>query len=191
MMHSKEKSTPIPGVLATVAAGFDTTAKHFWLILIPVLLDSFFWIGPRLSFRLLVERLAAYWQQQVVVAGVDLDVLLELAPRTNLFTSLSIPILGVPALMAGITPEKTPMPVKTWELESGWLWMVLFVGLSLVGLSLSAVYLELTAYVIRKQRDESTPLNVYAFLRQTGLVWLKLLGMAITFIVSAFLIICH
>ena len=186
MMQGKEKVAPVPGVLATIAAGFDLTARHFWLLLIPVLLDSFFWLGPRLSFRLLVERLAAFWQQEAAAAGVNMDLLLTLAPRTNLFTSLSVPLLGVPALMAGMTPEKTPLPATIIELESGWVWALLLVGFSLVGLLFTAVYLVLTAYVVRRsEAGEPNPWSAGSFVRRVGLTWLKLLGLGLAFIVVA------
>ena len=185
-MQSKEELAPIPGVLATIAAGFDVTTKHFWLTLIPVLLDSFFWLGPRLSFRLLVERLAAFLQQNAVAAGVNVDVLLELAPRTNLFTSLSLPLLGVPALMVGATPEKTPLATPVIELDSVWLVLLLFVLFSLVGLLFTAVYFSLTAHAIQGHdgRTFSTP----AFLRLVGRIWLQLAGLVISFMVAAVVI---
>ncbi|MCP4425179.1 MAG: hypothetical protein GY803_11850 [Chloroflexi bacterium] len=183
MMQSKENATPIPGILATIAAGFDITAKQFWLTLIPVLLDSFLWLGPRLSFRLLVERAAAFLGREAATTGLDMSILLELAPRTNLFTSLSVPLLGVPALMSGIAPEKTPLPTAVTELESVWLWLALFVLFSLVGLLLTAVYLAQTAYVVR--RREGDRFYTAVFLKQIGWLWLQLAALGISFFVAA------
>ncbi len=187
-MQSKEELAPVPGVLATIAAGFDVTTKHFWLTLIPVLLDSFFWLGPRLSIRLLVERMAAFLQQEAAAAGMNLDALLAFAPRTNLFTSLSVPLLGIPALMAGATPEKTPIVTTVVELESTWLMLLLFVLFSLIGLLLTAVYFGLTAHAVRRQDGDGGKLDVAGFLQQVGRTWLQLVGLVISFIVVAFIV---
>ena len=37
------------GALACVTTGFEVTARHLELILLPLLLDLFLWLGPRLS----------------------------------------------------------------------------------------------------------------------------------------------
>lgn len=182
MMQSKEKTVPLPSIWATIAAGFDVTARHFWLILIPVLLDSFLWLGPRLSIRSLLERMIAFWQQEsAAVAGLNVDMLLELAPRTNLFSSLSVPIVGVPALMIGLTPEKTPLPTTLIEMDSVGLVFLLFVLFSVVGLVLTAVYMTLTASVIRQ-------LPVRQAVGKLVVNWLKLMGLIITLLIFAMMV---
>lgn len=182
MMQSKEKTAPLPSIWATIAAGFDVTAKHFWLILIPVLLDSFLWLGPRLSIRLLVERMVVFWQQEsAAVSGLNVDALLALAPRTNLLTSLSVPIIGVPTLMVGLTPEKTPLPTTLIELDSAGLMVGLFVLFSGLGLMLTAVYMTLTASVVRQ-------MPVRQALGRLVTNWLKLMGLVITLLIFAMMV---
>jgi hypothetical protein len=182
MMQSKEETAQLPSIWATIAAGFDVTAKHFWLILIPVLLDSFLWLGPRLSIRLLVERMVVFWQQEsTAVSGLNVDALLALAPRTNLLTSLSVPIIGVPALMVGLTPEKTPLPTTLIELDSVGLMVGLFVLFSVLGLMLTAVYMTLTASVVRQ-------MPVRQALGKLVTNWLKLMGLVITLLIFAIMV---
>ena len=86
MTHKKENSVPLPGVWRTIAAGFDLTSKHLWLLVLPVVLDTFLWLGPRLSGRILIERLVALLPSDQAVADLSAQ-LLALAPRTNLFTA--------------------------------------------------------------------------------------------------------
>jgi hypothetical protein len=182
MRQTKEKIAPLPSVWATIAAGFDVTARHFWLVLIPVLLDSFLWLGPRLSLRLLVERMASFLQQESAVAtGLNIDLLLDIAPRTNLFTTLSVPFIGVPALMAGIAPEKTPLPPMLIELSSVALLFLLFVLLSVLGLALTAVYMTLTASVVREMPVRQALGKLFAN-------WLKLMGLIIALIFFAMIV---
>ena len=182
MMQSKEETAQLPSIWATIAAGFDVTAKHFWLILIPVLLDSFLWLGPRLSVRLLLERVVAFWQQEsAAVSGLNVDILLALAPRTNLLTSLSVPVVGVPALMVGLTPETTPLPTTLIELDSAGLVFLLFLLFSVLGLLLTAVYMTLTASVIRQ-------MPVRQALGKLVVNWFRLMGLIVTLLIFAMMV---
>jgi hypothetical protein len=178
MMRENQQTVSPPGVLATVGAGFDATAKHLWLVSIPVLLDFFFWLGPRLGFGSLVERLVSFWRDQAVTGGLDVDLLLELAPRTNLLTTLSIPAIGVPAFVVGVVPENTPIPVRFYEIDSLWLWAVLLITLSMIGLMLSALYLGMISLVVRRKGVEAGVNPHYElgrFFARTGWNWLQML----------------
>ncbi|HTX91932.1 MAG TPA: hypothetical protein VMC09_12030 [Anaerolineales bacterium] len=48
---------PPPGLFASLARGFDSVATHIAVILPPVLLDVFLWLGPRLSLKSFIEPL--------------------------------------------------------------------------------------------------------------------------------------
>ena len=50
-----ESLPPPPGVIGSLRAGFDAVSKHIGLILLPVALDIFLWLGPRLSVGGLVN----------------------------------------------------------------------------------------------------------------------------------------
>lgn len=179
MMQNKNQQETQPGVLATLAAGFDLTAKHLWLILLPIFLDIFLWIGPRLSLGSVIERMIAMWPQDPALAGME-EQLLALAPQTNLFTSLSVPFLGTPALMSGVAPAETPLTPPVFELYSvGW-WPVLFVGFSLLGLGLTAVYLTSIAAAVREEAGwSSLPIG-----RRALTVWRRLLLAAFAFLAA-------
>jgi len=179
MMRQKEQSAVPPGIFATVGQGFDSTAKHLWLILIPVLLDLFFWLGPRLSFGALIERMVSSIQDEAAAAGLSIDLLLELAPRTNLFTTLSIPAIGVPAFVVGMTPENTPIATQGFELTNAWIWVLLLILFSLTGLMLSSVYFGLIALVVRNQEQTEGVRPQFAlggFLLRAGWNWLNMLA---------------
>lgn len=147
MMQKQSNSRPIPGVMATLAAGFDLTTKHLWLLLLPVLLDGFLWLGPRLSIRPLIEQLLLYWPPDP-----NLEILAEqmrtLAPQTNLFTFMSIPLIGVPALMAGISPAQTPFAVTVTEVSGLGTWLGYMLVFLLVGLGFTAVFYTLIAQAV-------------------------------------------
>ncbi len=48
---SQGKFPPPPGLFASLMAGFDSVATHIALILPPLLLDLFLWLGPHLHLK--------------------------------------------------------------------------------------------------------------------------------------------
>jgi hypothetical protein len=187
MTHGNENSTPLPGIWQTIAAGFDLTARHFWLVLLPALLDSFYWLGPRLSMRPLVEQFVALLPADPAITDITTQ-FIALAPRTNLFTSLSVPVLGLPALMVGASPLATPLPTQVFELESLGLWLGLFLLFSVLGLFLTAVYLTLIAQEVGRAPGKSARLPLGMLLGRVIGLWVKLIGLSLVVILLAVLV---
>lgn len=50
------------GLIDTLSSGFKVVQRRPWLILPPVLLDLWLWLGPRWSIQPLVDSLLAWWQ---------------------------------------------------------------------------------------------------------------------------------
>lgn len=173
MMQNQPKHRTLPGVSATLAAGFDLTARHLWLILIPVLLDGFLWLGPRLSIRPLIEQLSVYWPQDPNLEPM-LTQLLAVAPYSNLYSLLSIPLIGVPVLLAGLAPEKTPLPTAVSEISSPVVWFAYFSLFLLIGLMLTAIYYSMVAQVVRKGQETEPVSSMPKFLNQVARTWLLL-----------------
>ena len=186
-MQEQEQITTLPSVFATIAAGFDLIAKHLWLLVLPVILDIFFWLGPRLRFQKIIEQLVALFPKDADVLNVGPQ-LLEIAPRTNLFTTLTVQLIGVPALMVGQVPEKTPIPTQALEI-SGWLnWIGLFLIFSLIGLLLTALFYTLIAYAINMQSSNGESLGIGWWTKRVGYSWLRLIALALFFLLIGFII---
>jgi len=186
MIQKNEELAPPPGVWRTIAAGFDLTTKHLWLLILPILVDAFLWLGPRLSSRPIIEQMVGVLPQDEALADITAQ-LLELAPRTNLFTSLSVPFIGIPVFMIGATPENTPLPVQVTELTDPLIWLGLFLLFSIVGVLITAVYFTLIAQTIRQQ-DEQPILTASKFVSRVTTTWLKLLGFGIVIFIASFII---
>lgn len=187
MMRKEEQITSKPGVLATIAQGFDLTSKQPWLLLLPVLLDIFYWLGPRLSLRPLIEQLAALAPQEGPIVAYS-ALLLELAPRTNLFTTLTVRFVGVPALMVGVTPAVTPLSPPVFELTSWTVLAGLLAAFALLGLLLTAVYYILIAHALRRQEHGGPPLSRSAWALDVGRTWRRLVGLMLVFIVNVLVV---
>lgn len=178
MMQKHQQHVTKPGIWATISAGFELTTKHYWLILIPILLDTFFWLGPRLSLRLIVEQGAAVWQEVELIPGMA-EQMLALAPNLNLFTVLAVPWLGVPALMSSlVTPFQTPITPAAIELQSVGAVGLLLAGLSLLGLLLSVFFLLLVAQAVGMGQGWAER----PFLFRLRIAWVRLFMMGIALV---------
>lgn len=113
--RSREEDAPL-GVMQCLAAGFEVLNRRLGLVTLPVLLDLFLWLGPRLSVELLMNRLLPWLQASpgadaATVQGVIVlrDLLQRFGQEFNLLSLLSgLPLLGVPSLMAREAPQILP-----------------------------------------------------------------------------------
>jgi len=136
-----EALPPPPGVLGSLRAGFDIAASRAALILVPLTLDVFLWLGPRLSVEKLLGPFFNFVFEQARrgVATSDVDsfvqnqsLVMEWLRDFNLMSLLSklqlFPI-GISSLSAQTLPVKTPFGERT-VLEISSVWGV--IGLSFV-----------------------------------------------------------
>ena len=148
-----EESRRPMGPLACITTGFEIIARAPWLAVLPVLLDLFLWLGPRLSVAPILQGIKAFFVQWREVGGAVPDVgegyallgqiLDELSGSFNLFSLLNpAPLLGVPALMPARLTALNPMGAQpAIEITSLLLLTVMALALGLIGLGLGAYFL--------------------------------------------------
>ena len=184
--NSNNESPPLPGIIATLVAGFELATSHLWLLAFPIILDLFYWLGPRLRIIDAVSDSVAILRDEPAFASL-VDNMIELAPRINLFTSLSVPIIGIPALMGGLIPEETPIKTVNYEIGGDFSWILIVIALSLIGLGLTALYLYLIGRVL-KVASEIELLTFSESLRSLFVAFMRLLGFVIVFAVVLLLL---
>jgi hypothetical protein len=191
MVRKEDKLSTLPGVFSTLSAGFELTTRYLWLMIIPAGLDFFLWIGPRLSFRPLVETLVA--QLPAEASPMLPATMLEAIRGINYFTYLSVPLLGVPALMAGQSPELIPARPAIIERAGMGEWFGYLTLLTLGGLLLTAIYYCLIAYALRRKgaaaAGTSSDFGMGRFARRVGRTWLRLIGLAALSVALALVIV--
>jgi hypothetical protein len=190
---------PPVGIIASIASGFETVNARLELILLPLVLDLFLWLGPHLSVKpVLDQSLAALLSLLATPAGVDqataqsLETLREqmkaafvaYGERFNFFSRLSTLPLGLPSLIGGrgalLVPGGTPV---TWFVDNAPEYVLLFVSFSLLGLFLGAFYFGGIAQQVRDAR-----LNWRLLLQQVWGDWARLTALTtVAFIVLALL----
>jgi hypothetical protein len=181
-----DQTPPLPGIIATLTTGFEFTTRHVWLTIIPIGLDIFYWLGPRLHITGIVSEATALLTDEPSYSGL-VDEILAMAPRINLFTYLSVPIVGVPALMGGTIPENTPIKPINFELTDMLSWLLILLALTLLGLGLTTIYLSLISWVLKSEEGYEFP-GILDFTGSTLLAILRLIGLAVAFVITLFLV---
>ena len=188
--------TPVPpqGIVASLVTGFEAINARLDLILLPLALDLFLWLGPHLSINPLVPQVEATVTSFVASLGNDVAMqrnLQQLWPALqdygatfNVFAFLSTAPLGLPSLLAGRGPVTTPVgsPI-VWPVNSVPLYLLLWGGFLLLGLLLGAVYFGSIAQQVRDKRVRWGTL-----LRQMWGDWARLTALSVLAICAIMLL---
>jgi hypothetical protein len=146
----------LPSVFDTLSAGFRTVNRHPRILAIPVLLDLFFWFGPRLSLAPLVRQTVDDGSSGVAGALIEgysgsEAAFIEAGESFNLLSLLSLHYPGIPSFMA--TRETAGAIIGVGSAPVA---MLLFLLLPALGIGLAALYYTLIAQRVMGREDEST-----------------------------------
>ncbi len=168
-METQETTIEVapPRLIQALKEGFNTVANHIGLILLPVLLDIFIWLGPRLRLESLlspiVEQMTntlsvvdtADMQAMVTSATEAWNILLE---QLNLTSSLSTFPIGLPSLMKGISTNESPLGSSNLiEMPSFTSTILVFFGFVILGIILGGIYL---SAISRRTAPEPVALDI-------------------------------
>jgi len=117
---------PPPGVIGSLRAGFDAIAAHISAILLPLALDVLLWLGPHISMTQLIQPVLAESKGLASNTGISagdlkntMDMYTQFFQQFNLFSILRTFPIGVPSLMSGEMPLKSPLGASmTWQVDS-------------------------------------------------------------------------
>jgi hypothetical protein len=189
--EAQAKVVPLPNLINALRSGFDATARHIVLILFPVGLDLFLWLGPHFKPRTLFQ---AFLDQALTLPGVNApewSSFLQtnqafwefMAENFNLASSLRTYPIGIPSLMASRFPANTPLsapPVVDITTPGGlagaW---VLF---ALLGILLGSLFFSLVA---RAAVPDGTNLSIPRYGQQA----LQVIFLAVLWIIFLLILI--
>jgi hypothetical protein len=140
-------SRPI-GVLQSLMAGFDKIASQPFLLLPPILLDMFLWLGPRLTIPKVIQDLMdlvviPYGADEAIQEQFELlrSISGDLGQRLNLFAMISNLPAGISSLMASRMPLLTPFGESTEVRVDGLILIfLLLVVLIMIGQAIGAQF---------------------------------------------------
>ncbi|MBI5564872.1 MAG: hypothetical protein HY870_08255 [Chloroflexi bacterium] len=191
MSASRQQERPLVGVLEALTAGFDQVRRQPWLMIIPLLLDLFLWIGPRLEAQALyaqfepnLRSISAELDADGRLAVQDMSGLLkDFLSHYNLFAWLSVGVVGVPAvntavdatapLVTGTAPLKLPLTDVGAYVGAA-------IGLSAVGLLLGGLFWAMLTLPLRAE-----PFGFSGWLRSGLAVGGQLLLLAVVTVMLA------
>lgn len=163
--------------------------RQLWLLALPVGLDLFLWLGPRLNaaglWSLFQFAIPPGLDAQTRLFAQDLQVTARQAIESaNWFGGLRPLLFGVPGLVsdAGAALPDGSRPIE-WVLASPVVFFAVLLALMAIGVGLGGLYWSLIARQVRDGR-----IDWAAALGRMSEVWPKLIGQALILIGLALLI---
>lgn len=172
----KENLPPPPGIVNSIKAGFDLIATHITAILMPLLLNLFLWLGPRLRmdalFNSIKADMIAIWRSGGIPAE-DIQHAMKLyetvIPNINLFWVFRTFPIGISSLYLPQETSQTPLGNPAiWQVSAVGLlgWMFLLTILGWVG---GGLYFRSIAWLALANREFQPP-SVLRAIVQTILI---------------------
>jgi hypothetical protein len=155
-----------PKLIPSILQGFELIANHIELILFPVALDLFLWLGPHFQLKSLLQPFIKNLIDASEMNTADMAAIIKSATETwqlfadhvNIASVLSTLPVGIGSLESGAfpltNPLGAPMIVDVKTIGSAFLFWLTF---TLIGLFLGSLYFELIG---RVTTGEKTPLTV-------------------------------
>ncbi len=144
-----------PNLISALLAGFDSVTNHLMILFLPIGLDLFIWLGPRLKVSILLnqtmEQLAGIGPNTGTDSNsmvlVSQELWTTIGERINLFSAMRSFPIGVASLMTSILPTEAPISNTSWQLQSWFLVFLVWLLLGSIGLILGTLYFLATAKI--------------------------------------------
>ena len=186
---------PPPGIIGSLRAGFDVTASHIAAILMPIALDLFLWLGPRLSLDTLVQPVLGYVQQGMNAnpgfKPEDVTSMMTIYQQSfkafNMLALLRTFPVGVTSLISGKLSGLTPLGTPAITQVNSYLNLVgLIFLLTLIGWLFGGTYFRWVAALVTPETAPSAGRAVVQTIFYS-MIWVAvcwILGLPIVFTIS-------
>jgi hypothetical protein len=135
--HQIGSEAPLPGVIDTIGLGYASLALRPLVVLPPILLDLYLWLGMRITARPFTVE-AATWVRDEGQDGASIAEDLQRFERFNIleFLSLRLPTFRMPTLVPNLTTARLDQVGITFEVSSLPWWLVVAAGIAAFALGL-------------------------------------------------------
>lgn len=143
-----------PNIIRAIRSGFDAIANRVYIILIPVILDLWLWLGPHIQIKGLMASFLTTLSTTPGFDPTNSEVMLPADPeiwqaaieRINLMMLLRSYPVGIPSLMSSILPLDAPTgEVFFSDVTSPISVILLSVVISLIGILFGTFYFMIVA----------------------------------------------
>jgi len=153
------------GVIDAISAGYRLLGGYWYIVLVPILVDVFFWLGPQVPFRdvfqVWVNALPPDARESVFrIMGIS-SASLEGVPNSPNVLTLLVEIPGAPASLAAALGGLPAPPgwTRPHYVPSSLVGLIGFmVGLMLLGTPLAGLYMSLAAKAVPAVRERTPSL---------------------------------
>lgn len=184
-----------PGIINSIKAGFDMIASHITAILLPLMLNLFLWLGPRLRMNALFDSIKseviAIWKAGGVPAE-DIQRILSwyetTIPSINLFWLLRTLPIGISSLLfpqqTASTPLGNPLILQVSAVSLvGWIFI-----LNLLGWIGGGLYFRSVAWLATQDKN-NPPIRFSRVIVQTVLTSIFWSILSVMILVPVFLVL--
>jgi len=158
-MDKIETLPPPPGVIGSLRAGLDAIASKPIVIVLPLALDLFLWLGPRLRIERLFQPFFSEMARYARYSGIpaaDLSemqrnsaLFLEQLQQFNLLSLLRTFPIGIFSLMSGSMPGQTPLGTPSIiQVDSVFTLLGWFMLLTLIGWMCGGLFFRWVSLVV-------------------------------------------
>jgi hypothetical protein len=112
-MKTEPVQVPRPGIVDSIGAGLAQTRRRPWLMVIPIAIDLWLWLGPRVSIEPLLQRFMLAWESLLRTAytpaqlanldqalGTMREAAVQIGAEVNLADGVTGGWLGAPSVLA-------------------------------------------------------------------------------------------
>lgn len=151
----KTEQKPL-GVFQALSSGFELIGRNPWILLVPIALDTFLWLGPQVSARALLRQALAQLPQWMA-ADAPADARQNIAALQTVLQTLgdSMNVLGILATgmptVIGLQPPAANLPRAQFFLDDVFALGGLMLALCGGAVLLASGYLELIARPVRRE----------------------------------------
>lgn len=184
-----------PGIINSIKAGFDMIASHITAILLPLMLNLFLWLGPRLRMNALFDSIKseviAIWK----AGGVPVEDIQRILswyettiPSINLFWLLRTLPIGISSLLfpqqTASTPLGSPLILQVSAVSLvGWIFI-----LNLLGWIGGGLYFRSVAWLAIQDKN-NPPIRISRVIVQTVLTSIFWSILSVMILVPVFLVL--
>ncbi len=156
---------PPPGIIGSLRAGFDVTAGHITVILMPLALDVLLWLGPHVGMDQIalpvlkdVGAMAASGGLKPTDINAALDMYSQFFQQFNLLGILRTFPIGISSLMSGKMPTQSPLGAPAiLQVGSAFQLLGLVFVLTLAGWIFGGLYFQWVAALVGPTATTENP----------------------------------
>jgi hypothetical protein len=148
------------GLIDTLWSGFDLIHRHAWLLVLPIIVDVFMWLGPQISVAPVVDAWAASAgvstsgdevigraMDEARGSAIELIRGSDAIKRYNLVSLVAVPVIGIPSFRAGVPGEGPVLHLRSEGVTTA-----AVIAIGALGLALAALFYGLVGHVVREGR---------------------------------------